>query len=612
MLKTMQQTLIITTALVGCGDDKQTDEVVYAAEPNLVVMLTPDEYNNTIRELLGMPEAGASWPEAPPISERLNASQGEQAGLFGTAGTEPPPWPWAFPAEAGVEGFDGMVDGQTPSTYRTEEFQKAAVHFASYALVSTEFFVCDEWDDLPVKDQASCAEESIVRFAQRAWRRGLTSQEQARVEAALQTSWAAGEPDEAVVLTAASILQSPQFLFKVEVGSGPADSSGHVQLTGWEVASRLSYFLWDSMPDSELFRAAASGELLTTEGVRTQTRRMLEDRRAGSAMVRFHQQWLDIDGLLSIAPAQRAYGPLYGLDPSPALDSTGDGEWPMVMGPLRHSMSAEFSLFVREHLLEGDGRLSTLLSSNEGWMSDESASLYGDAVEDRPGTSRTWSYSYIANSLPYGGTLTLDPVTWPEDQRAGLLTMPAVLAVGAYPVHPAPILRGKRLLERLTCFEFGAPPPGAEGAAPPDTEAAEGTNRTRTEQATSPDTCAGCHGMLNPPGFAYEHYDAMGRYRTEDGGEAVDASGEFGILGGESFSFSDGVQLAKQLAESPRVRSCYALRWARLATGQHLEEDDERIAALTERFVSDDDVQQLLEDITTSDWFSQRTPGGEQ
>ena len=118
--------------------------------------------------------------------------------------------------------------------------------------------------------------------------------------------------------------------------------------------------------------------------------------------------------------------------------------------------------------------------------------------------------------------------------------------------------------------------------------------------------------MLNPPGFAYEHYDAMGRYRTEDGGEAVDASGEFGILGGESFSFSDGVQLAKQLAESPRVRSCYALRWARLATSQHLEKDDERIAALTERFVSNDDVQQLLEDITTSDWFSQRTPGGEQ
>lgn len=612
MLKTMQQTLIITAALVACGDDKQTDEVVYAAEPNLVVMLTPDEYNNTIRELLGMPETGASWPEAPPISERLNASQGEQAGLFGTAGTEPPPWPWAFPAEAGVEGFDGMVDGQTPSTYRTEEFQKAAVHFASYALVSTEFFVCDEWDDLPVKDQASCAEESIVRFAQRAWRRGLTAQEQARVEAALQTSWAAGEPDEAVVLTAAGILQSPQFLFKVEVGSGPADSSGNVQLTGWEVASRLSYLLWDSMPDSELFRAAASGELLTTEGVRTQTRRMLEDRRAGSAMVRFHQQWLDIDGLLSIAPAQRAYGPLYGLDPSPELDTTGDGEWPMVMGPLRHSMSAEFSLFVREHLLEGDGRLSTLLSSNEGWMSDESASLYGDAVEDRPGTSRSWSYSYIANSLPYSGTLTLDPVTWPEDQRAGLLTMPAVLAVGAYPVHPAPILRGKRLLERLTCFEFGAPPPGAEGAAPPDTETAEGTNRTRTEQATSPDTCAGCHSMLNPPGFAYEHYDAMGRYRTEDGGEAVDATGEFGILGGESFSFSDGVQLAKQLAESPRVRSCYALRWARLATGQHLEEDDERIAALTQRFVSNDDVQQLLEDITTSDWFSQRTPGGEQ
>jgi len=574
------------------------------------VALTPTEYNNTVQHLLGMPSSGSDWPDAPAIADRLNASQGEQAGLFGTGATALPPWPWPFPPETGVDGFDGIIDGQDASAYRVEEFQRAAVHFGSFTLIAPEFFTCEDWSSLPQADQARCAQESLIRFAQRAWRRPLERSEQSRLERALETSWETGDPEEAVVLMAAGILQSPQFIFRVELGDGAAHEDGSVSLSDWEVASRLSYFLWDSMPDSTLFAAAASGELSTTEGIRAQTRRMLADPKAGPAMVRFHEQWLDIGDLLSIAPAQRAYGPLYGLDPMPELDATEDGEWPLVMGPIRHSMAAEFSLFVREILLSGDGKLSTLLSSNSGWMSNETASIYGDDVIDREGDTVAWSYDYIANSLPYSGTLSMKPVTWPEDQRAGLLTMPAVLAVGAYPVHPAPILRGVRLVERLSCFEFGAPPPGAEGAAPPDTADASGTNRSRTEVATSPDACAGCHDAINPPGFAFEHYDAMGRYRTEDGTEAVDASGTFLIAGGERFTFTDGVELAQQLAESERVRSCYARRWAEVAIGEHFRVGDARLSELTADFVATDDIHQLLEDITTSQWFSRRTTGG--
>ena len=597
------------TAPAGCGsDEKPSEDGVGLA--NTVLALSPAEYNNTVADLLGLPADGSAWPDEPDIAERLNASQGEQAGLFGTAGTELPPWPWAFPPESGVHGFDGMVDGQESSPYRIEELQRAAVHFATYALASPEFFLCEDWEQLGASAQAECGQKSLIRFAQRAWRRPLNGGERNRLIDAFRAAWALGEAEEAVVLIAAGILQSPQFVYRVELGQGAPDSDGNVALSDWEVASRLSYLVWDSMPDTELFSAAANGELSSTEGVRAQVRRMLADPRAGASLVRFHEQWLDIDGLLSIAPAQRAYGPMYGLDPMPELDTTQDGEWPMVVGPIRHSMAAEFSLFVREVLMDGDGRLSTLLSSRDGWVSSETEAIYGSDMEPRVGDNVAWSFDYIANSLPYSGTLTMRPVTWPEDERAGVLTMPAVLAVGAYPVHPAPILRGVRLVERLGCFEFGAPPPGAEGSAPPDTEGADGTNRSRTEAATSPESCAGCHGAINPPGFAFEHYDSMGHYRTEDGGLPVDASGEFTLIGGETFTFTDAVDLAQQLAQSDRVRRCYARRWASLAAGVDYRDRDERIEDITAAFAEDDDIRRLLEDIATSPWFRLRAVGG--
>ena len=611
-LKLHRPVLVAALAVAaGCGNNEKVEEVGEALA-NTVLALSPAEYNNTVLDLLGLPEDVSAWPDPPPIADRINASQGEQAGLFGTAGTQPPPWPWQFPPETGVDGFDGMIDGQEVSAYRIEELQKAAVHFAGFTLVSPEFFTCDAWAELSSSEQAACAQASLIRFAQRAWRRPLRSAERSRLVSALEDAWRLGSAEEAVVLTVAGVLQSPNFVFRVEVGAGDPDSTGHVTLTDWEIASRLSYLVWDSMPDAALFAAAAEGSLSSAEGIRDQTRRMLSDPRAERALVRFHEQWLDIDDVLSIAPAQRAYGPRYGLDVMPELDTTGDGEWPMVVGPIRHSMVAEFALFIRDVVLDGDARLSTLLTSNEGWVSGATEQIYGDAVVPRDGDSVAWSYDYIANSLPYSGTLSLRPVTWPADERAGLLTMPAVLAVGSYPVHPAPILRGVRLVERLGCFEYGAPPPGAEGAAPPDTESAEGTNRSRTEAATSPESCAGCHGSINPPGFAFEHYDAMGHYRTQDGGQPVDASGEFTLVGGETFSFVDAVDLARQLAESERVRRCYARRWASLATGEHYRERDDRIADITEAFVEDDDIRRLIEDVATSPWFRQRAVGGDE
>ena len=119
-------------------------------------------------------------------------------------------------------------------------------------------------------------------------------------------------------------------------------------------------------------------------------------------------------------------------------------------------------------------------------------------------------------------------------------------------------------------------------------------------------TCAGCHDSINPPGFAFEHYDALGQWRAEDNGAPVDASGEVTLWGGEVLRFDDGVDLAHQLAESDQVRDCYALRWARYATGVQLEAANPAVAALQTAFRANDDVRDLLVAIVTSDLFRMR------
>ena len=322
----------------GCGNNEKVEEVGEALRTRCSRW---SRSTTTPCWTLGL-QGCFAWPDRRPWD--VSRLSGEQRTLC--RGYPPPPWPWRFPPETGVDGFDGMIDGREVSAYRIEELQKAAVHFAGFTLVSPEFFTCDAWAELASSEQAACAQTSLIRFAQRAWRRPLRSAERSRLVSALEDAWRLGSAEEAVVLTVAGILQSPNFVFRVEVGAGDPDSTGHVTLTDWEIASRLSYLVWDSMPDAALFAAAAEGALSSAEGIRDQTRRMLSDPRAERALVRFHEQWLDIDDVLSIAPAQRAYGPRYGLDVMPELDTTGDGEWPMVVGPIRHSMVAEFALFI--------------------------------------------------------------------------------------------------------------------------------------------------------------------------------------------------------------------------------------------------------------------------
>ena len=421
-----------------------------------------------------------------------------------------------------------------------------------------------------------------------------------------------------MALTVAGILQAPAFHFKLAPdateaaytrAAGRANRSegaapDATALDSWELASRLSYFLWDSMPDDDLFRAAGAGELATAEGVERQARRMLDDPKARPAVVHFHHQWLGTDQVLLIAPARRAFGPRFGLSPRLGKVRDDDTKWPSIVGPIRHSMKLETELFVEEAIFDRAGTFTELMTGNHGYVSRSTAPIYGaTTAADEGRAAVTRPIEYVTASVGRKKPLTLDPVVLDPAQRAGVLTLPSVLAIGAYAVQPGPIPRGVRILERIACMELGEPIEGAETSLPPDTLDAEATNRERTAAATRPRECSTCHRRINPAGFAFEHYDAMGAWRAEDNGQPVDASGSLRLPGAELLEFADGVEFAHKLAASRRARDCYALHWTRYALGSHLQRNAPGLAPIQEGFRENDSVKELLVSIATSDLF---------
>ncbi len=594
--------ILAVAALLGATGIAQ-DRASEPAGPDPVprtppLALTPTEYNNTIADLLGLPRDGERWPPRPPLADTLSPRRTASRGVF-LPPPPPPVWPWRFPSEPGANGFEGIVQGQNPSSYQVEELHLAAMHFAAFALLSPAFFDCADWTALPAAAQERCARTSIDRFAARGWRRPLDAGERERIAAFWRANVAAGPLEEAVALTVAGILQAPAFHFRVERGDAGGDDP-----TSWELATRLSYFLWDSMPDEALFAAAAAGELDTRRQVERQAQRMLEDPRARPAIVHFHNQWLGTDDVLRIAPARRAFGPRFGIEPELETARDDDVQWPTILGPVRHSLKLETELFVEQTVFDGDGTFTALLTDHRGYLSDATAPIYGAGVtrlDERPEVTR--QIEFVAVSIGRKEPLTLYPAEFPRNQRAGVLTHPSVLAVGAYAVQPGPILRGVHVLERIACMELGTPIQGAETALPPDSLAVESTNRERTAAATAPRTCAGCHRRINPPGFAFEHYDALGAWRARDNGQPVDASGSLSLPGGETLTFTDGIDFVHQLAASDRVRDCYALHWTRYALGDRIDDDAPELRSIQRGFREDDSIRELLVSIAGSDLF---------
>jgi hypothetical protein len=422
----------------------------------------------------------------------------------------------------------------------------------------------------PDADGSACARQMIVEFGQRAFRRPLTEAEIARFEtlyASRATITATGSFDEAAQLIVRSFLLSPSFLTRAETAEAP--DGEYFVLSGHEVASRLSYMLWGSMPDDALSAAAAAGALSTPEGILLEAQRMLADPKARAMVGGFHQSYAHMGEGTRWADISR--------------DATVYPAFNEAMVP---AMSAETERFFDYVTFELGGTFQDLLTLPVAFVNADIAPLYGlDATAFGPELTR----------------VDLDPAT-----RSGVFTRAGFLASHSSFNRTSPILRGAFLQKEVLCTAIGTPPPDAEGTALP-TEGLT-TNRERVDAQTSAPACATCHhNYINPTGFAMETYDAIGAYQDMESGVAIDATADV-LIGQTSVSVNGPVELMQAIANSPEAQTCYARRWVQYAYERSLTNEDsctvENIAAkLTQGGYT---IVNLIADLTQSQAFRYR------
>jgi hypothetical protein len=484
----------------------------------------------------------------------------------------------------GDPGFDAPLDDDAAviTERGVRQLRDAAEHALSRkASWTAPVFPCDP---AGAPDEA-CAAQLIATFGGRAFRRPLTTEEQADLLAVYR----AALPDQgfgaSLEVLVEVILQSPQVVY-LDEGKGTLPAGAH-RLDGWGLASRLSYFLWDTMPDEALFQAAAAGRLSSPAALRAEAERMLADPRAARTIERFVWRWLQLDG-----------GRLHHSLESAIKDGTLFPEY----GPeLQAAMRTELEAFVRRVVLEDDGGFDALLNSRWAYVNGPLAALYG--LRGGPTAADTWAW------------VELD-----EGQRRGLLTRAAFLTVFGSAKVQSPIRRGVFVLEELLCSDLGDPPPNANDVpvvgGPVDVPG--GTAEVRTvrqdvEVRTQGAECAGCHGLINPTGFALEHYDAIGRFRTTELGTGLPIDARGALRGSDvDGPLADARELSARLGASQRARSCFARRWASAALGQPLASVDACfVQATSPAFFGAGSVRDLLLDLVASEAFGTVISGGQ-
>ena len=483
-----------------------------------------------------------------------------------------------LPADARSHGFENFAQLQVPSAALIEGYQRGALEITRTVFASPEMFEVNTGLETPTSaDEANVAAEAVIRdLGRRIFRRPVTDEEVQRYGSVFANSFqSTGDMGNdflvAISLTLSAMLQSPHFVYLLEVGEGGEDAAPGelVPLTAYELASRLSYFLWDSMPDEELLAAAEAGALDSADAIEDQVRRLLQHPRGRAAVVNLHRQWLGFDDVL-----------LQMKDPT---------RYPQWSEQALLDAHAQMERFVEHTFFDGDGTLRALLTSTEVPMSPSLAGIMGMGT---PGPEGDWEIQ------------ALDPT-----QRRGVFTLPGFLAGHAHPVDPSPVLRGQFVRERLLCA--GAPPPPENVDATPPESAGEGsTNRERYDVFLENESCAGCHVLLHGLGYPFEIYDSIGAFRTTDAGKPVDPSGQIAAVPGlPDTEVSDALELMDVLADAEATRACTATQFFRSGFGRDPEADAD--ACLTDDLAellaeSDGDLHELMVGLARSTDFRHR------
>ncbi len=491
--------------------------------------MTRFEYNNTVRDLLG--------DDTKPASD--------------------------FVPEEEAMGFDNQATALGVTQILAEQYMVASEKIAARAGEHLgDLLPCDS----AAIGEDECAASFVETFGHRAFRRPLEEDE---IERLLKV-YAFGRAQEGgfpkgIQLVIQAVLQSPHFLYRVEFGMPDPVAEDVVPLSPHEIASRLSYMLWASMPDEELFKAADAGKLGTRDEIAAQARRMLDDPRAREAVANFHTQWLTLGKIDTI-----------NKDPS---------AYPKYSENLRPLWKDETLSFLDHVVFDGEGDVATMFTAPYSMMNEELATFYGVSGPSSQVFER----------------VDLDPA-----RHAGLLTHASILAATGKPNQSSPVHRGKFVRERLLC-QILPPPPNNAAFNAPDV-ASDATTRERFAEHSENPACAGCHVKMDPVGFGFEHYDGIGLWRDKDQGLPIDDSGELVDTRGIDGPFQGVVGLSQKLAKSEEVRQCVATQWFRFGYGRVEGEDDRCAMEQVQKTFAESgyNVKELLIALTQTDAFRYR------
>lgn len=456
-----------------CSADKHPGRVT-------IRRLNKAEYNNTIRDLTGLD---------------LKLADG-------------------FPSDDVGEGFDNIGDVLSLPPILLEKYLEAAYTVADGIFEDTKLskriFPHESASD-NLLAQAQAARLNIQHFASRAFRRPVTQDEQVRLFTIMRDAWGQDAESEEIYKTVVvAVLTSPHFLFRIEKDPEQDDEDGIRKLDGFELASRLSYFLWSSMPDQRLMDLAKTGKLMQRDVLVTETKRMLQDPKATALVENFAGQWLQLRDVTR-------------LEPDPDLFPSFDDE-------LQQSMRRETELFFQAMITE-DRNVLEFLTADFTYVDQRLASHYGMRPIKEQGFQRV--------KLLKG--------------RRGILTHASILMLTSNPTRTSPVKRGKWILDNI----LAEPPPPPPADVPELEEGIEtlGSLREQMEQHRANESCAVCHRTMDALGFGLENFDAIGAWRNRDGKFEIDASGE--LPGGISFDGADG--LMKILTENKAEQFCRCL-----------------------------------------------------
>lgn len=543
--------LLASSALLGCeaaltgsSSERQGSEVgeggkgsepaVKPALPGFSVIrrLSRDEYQRTVEDLLGT--------QLRPTESFPADNLGDEFATVGAALSLSPIY---------VISYERAAHELTTELFERTGPERDAILFC----------------DVAAEGASNCAQDIVAAFARSAFRRPLKPGEVEGLMGPVRLAAELGaSPEDGLRHSLTAVLLSPHFLFKVEEDDEP-DSGKSRRLNSHEVATRLSYALWGTMPDKALFTRADAGELESDASVREEIQRMLRDEKAEGLLDNFAARWL-------------GYADLEAHEVEATV-------FPEYTPELARSMKAEAKAFVAE-FLSSDLPAHEMLRAQFTFVDQSLADHYGLPMP----------------SAPLGDN-GLARVSTAGSTRGGLLTLGAVLLGTSFSARTSPVKRGEFVFDRILCGEVPPPPPGVEGF-PSDTEGL--SQRERLELHRVDPSCSSCHSVMDPLGFGLEGYDAIGSYREMDGASPVNASGELP----DGRTFNGALELGVVLADDPRFAECLTHKFMTYALGRLFSGKDQWLAYLSEAALeSRGPLSETLENVLVSDAFRGRQAG---